>query len=383
VLAATTVFACGCDGAAEDAADVLQRRGRFGSMRDLVLLERSVAAGGPFFLDRFEVTRGDWHEFATDDAAAAQLPAGPPPSSAEEVLPVAGVTLAQARAFARWRFCRLPRSEEWEYATTADRRYQFPWGDGVEASRANTGELGLGEPTPVGTFEVGQGSDNLYDLVGNVAEWTESVPIGWFVPPVEAPVPPTERWRLGESGFWMHVPSAFGRTVLLMPRLEMLPLAEALPVPRLGGDLHEAALARWQVGRWSSLSIWRLPGSIVSPALAAQFAPAGAPREIVGAHFAAPMYEKELRRRAPAAERRPAEQADTIGFRLCASPAELLAALWHYPADLTPTERLQLERFVARGNNRDVLRRSLPAHMAAAADHGSPAARLLAAELRQ
>jgi hypothetical protein len=181
---------------------------------------------------------------------------------------------------------------------------------------------------------------------------------------------------------WIAVPSAFGRTSLLLPQLEIQLGLEAMPVPRLYGDLHEAGLARVQVGRWASLSIWRPAGSVESPALAAQLTLAGAPREVVGAHFATAMYDKELRQRVLPAERRPAERADTIGFRLCASPAELLAALAAHPEDLAPQERLQVQRFLARGSNRDVLRRAQQ-RAAPAANRGTPLARLLAEELRQ
>ncbi|MEY3161262.1 MAG: hypothetical protein RIT25_1253, partial [Planctomycetota bacterium] len=41
----------------------IAREGRFGSLRDLVVFDRPAEQGGPFFLDRFEVTRDDWTQF--------------------------------------------------------------------------------------------------------------------------------------------------------------------------------------------------------------------------------------------------------------------------------------------------------------------------------
>ena len=59
----------------------LSRRGPLGSLRDLVLFDRSLDAGGPFFLDRFEATRSDWAEFA---ACAAGVAGGArPPAQAK------------------------------------------------------------------------------------------------------------------------------------------------------------------------------------------------------------------------------------------------------------------------------------------------------------
>ena len=51
------------------------------------------------------------------------------------------------------------------------------------------GEIMDGEATPVGTFESGRraGSDTPYDLVGNVREWSESVPASWCEQDLEVP----------------------------------------------------------------------------------------------------------------------------------------------------------------------------------------------------
>jgi len=71
---------------------------------------------------------------------------------------------------------RLPTTEEWEYAARANLETVYPWGDdflyGVANCR-NCGAPANGE----NTLEVARFSPNqfgLYDMVGNVAEWTSS-----------------------------------------------------------------------------------------------------------------------------------------------------------------------------------------------------------------
>lgn len=177
LLVAFGVVGCG---QAPIAPTAIQREARYGVFRDLVLIQRSEARGGPFFLDRFESTRRDLLAWcaATGRSAPATWPAAwsrHDLASGGDDLPAARIELPIARAFAHWRFCRLPRMVEWEYAATAGGEYRFPWGDPSRAEWANTPQIGLGRVTPVGTFESGRAPAGPYDLVGNVAEWTESL----------------------------------------------------------------------------------------------------------------------------------------------------------------------------------------------------------------
>ena len=125
------------------------------------------------FLDRFEATRA---EFVTWRASLPQQ-SGPLPVSdrLRDHLPQDRINLNVARRFARWRFCRVPRADEWRYAFTEGGTYDFPWSDTLRNSDtlANTGRLGLGRTTLVGSFASGSASPiGPFDLLGNVAEWT-------------------------------------------------------------------------------------------------------------------------------------------------------------------------------------------------------------------
>lgn len=167
-----------CGGETPPLAAPRPRHERFAIFRDLVLVVRPDSRGGPYFLDRFEVSRRDFAEWLHACAPAVEAharTAEPDDGEPAALRPAARVDLPTARAYAAWRFCRLPTYEEWEYAASAGGAYRYPWGDHARAEWANTPELGLGQPAAIGTFESGRALGGPYDLVGNVAEWTETL----------------------------------------------------------------------------------------------------------------------------------------------------------------------------------------------------------------
>ncbi len=127
------MFAAGC--AQEQASDPLADRAkRFGILRDLVLFEMP-GPRGPFFLDRFETTRSDWAAFCS--ATGRPTPWADALPAEDESRPVANLDLGDARAYAEWRFGRLPRRDEWEHAATARGAFRYPWGQQATPERDN------------------------------------------------------------------------------------------------------------------------------------------------------------------------------------------------------------------------------------------------------
>lgn len=116
--------------------------------------------------------------------------------------PVVGVSWKQARAFAIWRTnqlnqalrargetpvqnYRLPLESEWEYAARGGlQRAKYPWGGpytrnkqgcllaNFKPMRGNYADDGGSHTTAVGTYSPNE--YGLYDMAGNVAEWTAS-----------------------------------------------------------------------------------------------------------------------------------------------------------------------------------------------------------------
>jgi formylglycine-generating enzyme required for sulfatase activity len=69
---------------------------------------------------------------------------------------------------------RLPTEEEWVAAAGGDAGQRYPWEGDWGESRANTREGGIGGTTPVGMYPSGQSPAGVWDMGGNVWEWTAS-----------------------------------------------------------------------------------------------------------------------------------------------------------------------------------------------------------------
>ena len=127
----------------------------------------------PFFIDQYEVTNEEYRQFveATDY---------PPPWNRRQYvpgtgsLPVVNVTWFDAQAYAKWAGKRLPTETEWEYAARGTDRRLYPWGNDIDASRANIAESQFNALADVGRFSKGNSPFGVLDMAGNVAEWTDS-----------------------------------------------------------------------------------------------------------------------------------------------------------------------------------------------------------------
>ena len=127
-----------------------------------------------FYIDRYEVTVGEYKRFLEDTNHRA-LQESVSRTSPTDQHPVVEVSWHDARAYAQWAGKRLPTEAEWEKAARGGLVGQdYPWVGPIDVSKANYDKNTKSgthkeRTTPVGTYPAnGYG---LYDMSGNVAEW--------------------------------------------------------------------------------------------------------------------------------------------------------------------------------------------------------------------
>jgi formylglycine-generating enzyme required for sulfatase activity len=126
----------------------------------------------PFRIDAYEVTHARWNRCVDARVCAAR-------DTIEPGIPVTGLTVDEARAFCRFAGGRLPTSAEWLFAAVGTEKNRFPWGPtGIVCRRAAFGLVagpcgnGARGPDLTGARPDGRTAAGIFDLAGNVAEWT-------------------------------------------------------------------------------------------------------------------------------------------------------------------------------------------------------------------
>lgn len=121
--------------------------------------------------------------------------------------PVVCVDWRQARAYCRFRGKRLPTETEWEYAASSGgKEGRYAWGDAVPDTTRCT-RAATQHPRKSGSFPANDWG--LYDMTGNVWEWTEDRYLKdnyEHTDGTNPKGPPVGRYRAVRGGGWYSTP---------------------------------------------------------------------------------------------------------------------------------------------------------------------------------
>jgi formylglycine-generating enzyme required for sulfatase activity len=142
--------------------------------------QHNVTIANPFALAKFELTFDEWEACIRLGPCEGYRPDDRGGRRGRR--PVINVSWLDAQRYVAWlakltgKPYRLLTEAEYEYASRAGTRTAYPWGDDVELNgkaMANCDECGSWsfDTAPVGSFAAN--AFGLYDMVGNVLEWTE------------------------------------------------------------------------------------------------------------------------------------------------------------------------------------------------------------------
>jgi serine/threonine protein kinase len=175
-----------------------------------------------FYMDKFEVTNEMYAECAEatpDCRAPRQLGSLTRPTYYNNLhfanYPVVYVDWYSARAYCDWRGARLPTEAEWEKAARGTDGLVYPW-ENQERDCFYSNLAGCEEDTSeADKFEQGQSPYGIYDLSGNVWEWTSSILQPYPYDPEDGRESPTgneKRVTRGGSFHVFGVPSGTARS---------------------------------------------------------------------------------------------------------------------------------------------------------------------------
>lgn len=133
-----------------------------------------------YFIDKYEVTSGQFKRwlvslgrFSSSELEALYQRL----HIQDDNLPIRSITWGKAQEYCYAIGRRLPTEAEWEKAARGTDGLEYPWGNEWHADYVNAGQNEQ-DLMPGGHYEKGKSPYGVYDMAGNVMEWTSD----WYEP---------------------------------------------------------------------------------------------------------------------------------------------------------------------------------------------------------
>jgi formylglycine-generating enzyme required for sulfatase activity len=121
-----------------------------------------------FYIDKFLVTQAEYNECVNSGTCTANQKFNRFTGVRQ---PVVGVSWDDANTYCEWAGKRLPTEAEWEKAARGTEGRVYPWGNSIDATKANYADLKIGKTSKVGSYPSGASPYGAMDMAGNVWEW--------------------------------------------------------------------------------------------------------------------------------------------------------------------------------------------------------------------
>ena len=138
------------------------------------LVQKTTVAVRPFFIDSLEVTMKRYQKCVSEGVCETHQ------ELTEAGLPITKISFEEASTFCAFENGRLPTGAEWVFAATGKEARRFPWAPhGLVCRKASYGLVegpcaqGGSFPDWSGSRDSGKTPEGLFDMAGNVAEWTQ------------------------------------------------------------------------------------------------------------------------------------------------------------------------------------------------------------------
>ena len=159
-----------------------------------------------FYIDKYEVTNEQYNQCVSAGTCSGNKKYN---GFTDPRQPVVGVNWSQADTYCKWAKKRLPTEAEWEKAARGTDGRTYPWGEGIDCTKANYSKCGHKKTKPVGSYPSGASPYGAMDMAGNVLEWCSD----WYgkkyyrnSPNRNPKGPGSGRLRVLRGGGWINSP---------------------------------------------------------------------------------------------------------------------------------------------------------------------------------